>query len=135
VLPGGVDLVDHGGRQGLGPLDVLAHVVVVEVGDVLDQIDHAEERRLRADRQLDHRRLGLQAVDDHVERPLERGAGPVHLVDEAEAGDRVLVGLPPDRLGLRLDAGDRVEDDHAAVKDTERPLDLDREVDVPRGYR
>jgi hypothetical protein len=42
----------------------------------------------------------------------------------------VLVCLPPHRLGLRLDTGDRVEQRDRAVEDAQRSLDLDREVDV-----
>ena len=60
----------------------------------------------------------------------EVGADAVHLVDEAHARDVVLVGLAPHRLGLRLDAGDRVEHRDRAVEDAQRPLDLDGEVDV-----
>jgi hypothetical protein len=88
------------------------------------------EVRFRADRQLDRHRLRFQAVDDHCDRALERGAGAVHLVDEADPGHPVLVGLPPNRLRLRLDPGDGVEDDDAAVEHAQRALDLDREVDV-----
>ena len=47
-------------------------------------------------------------------------------------GTLVLVGLAPDRLGLRLDAGDRVEDRDRAVEHAQRALDLDGEVDVAR---
>jgi hypothetical protein len=36
----------------------------------------------------------------------------------------------PHRLGLRLDTGDRVEHRDRAVEHAQRPLDLDREVDV-----
>ena len=72
----------------------------------------------------------LEAVDDHVDRALEVGAGAVHLVHEADPRDVVAVGLAPDGLGLRLDAGDRVEHGDGAVEDPERTLDLDREVDV-----
>ena len=61
---------------------------------------------------------------------LEVGADAVHLVDEAEARHVVLVGLAPHRLGLRLDAGDRVEHRDRAVEDAQAALDLDREVDV-----
>jgi hypothetical protein len=39
--------------------------------------------------------------------------------------------MPPDRLGLRLHAGDAVEDDHCAVEDAQAPLDFHREVHVP----
>ena len=60
----------------------------------------------------------------------EVGAEAVHLVDEAHAGDVVLVGLAPDRLGLGLDAGDAVEHGDGAVEHAQRALDLDGEVDV-----
>ena len=67
------------------------------------------------------------------DRALEVGADAVHLVDERDPRDAVLVGLAPDRLGLRLDAGDRVEHGHGAVEDAQGALDLDREVDVAGG--
>ena len=73
---------------------------------------------------------GVEAVADHLDAALEVGADAVHLVDEAEARHVVLVGLAPDGLGLRLDAGDRVEHRDRAVEDAQRPLDLDGEVDV-----
>jgi hypothetical protein len=49
---------------------------------------------------------------------LEVGADAVHLVDEADARHAVLVGLAPHGLGLRLDAGDRVE--HATAPSSTR---------------
>ena len=63
---------------------------------------------------------------------VEVGADAVHLVDVGDARDVVLVGLAPDGLGLRLDAGDGVEQRDGAVEHAQRALDLDREVDVAR---
>ncbi len=60
----------------------------------------------------------------------EVGADAVHLVDEGDARDVILVGLPPNGLGLRLHAGDRVEQGYGAVEHTQRTLDLDGEVNV-----
>ena len=57
-------------------------------------------------------------------------ADAVHLVDERDPRHGVLVGLAPDGLGLRLDAGDGVEQRDRAVEDAQRALDLDGEVDV-----
>ena len=57
------------------------------------------------------------------------------LLTNAMPGDAVAVGLAPDRLGLRLDAGDRVEHRDGAVEDAERALHLGREVDVARACR
>ena len=68
-------------------------------------------------------------MSTHVE---EVGAHAVHLVDEDDARDFVLVGLAPDGLGLRLHRGDRVEQRDQAVEHAQRALDLDREVHVAR---
>ena len=65
-------------------------------------------------------------------RPLEVRADAVHLVDEADARHAVLVGLAPDGLRLRLDAGDRVEHGDRAVEHAQRALDFGGEVDVAR---
>ena len=96
----------------------------------LDQVDHALEVVLAADRQLDRQRFGAEPVDHRLNRVEEVGAGAVHLVDVGDARHAVLVGLAPDRLRLGLDPGDGVEDRDRAVKDAQAALDLDREVDV-----
>ena len=75
----------------------------------------------------------MQAVLHGVDGVEEVGANAVILVDERDAGDAVRGGLTPDGLGLRLDAGDGVEDRHGTVEDAKAPLDLGREVDVARG--
>ena len=77
--------------------------------------------------------VGVEPVAHHLDAAEEVGAGAVELVDEAHARDVVLVGLAPDGLGLRLDAGDPVVDGDGAVEDAQRALDLDGEVDVAGG--
>jgi hypothetical protein len=77
--------------------------------------------------------MGAEPGAHRLHRPREVGAGAIHLVDVGDAGDAVLVGLAPDRLGLRLDAGHRVEDRDCSVQHPQRALHLDREVDVARG--
>src|SRR5262245_30861851 len=62
---------------------------------------------------------------------IEVGPGTIHLVDEGDAGDIVFVGLAPDRLRLRLNAGHGVEHRDRAVEHTKAALDLDGEIDVP----
>ena len=101
----------------------------------LDEVDDAAELALRPDRQLDDGDGRVETLPDHVDAAEEVGADAVHLVDEADARHVVLVGLAPDGLGLRLDAGDRVEHRDRAVEDAQRPLHLDREVDVARACR
>ena len=75
----------------------------------LDEVDDAAEVLLLADRQLHRHRVGAEAVDHRLHGGEEVRAGAVHLVDEGDARDAVAVGLAPDGLGLRLDAGDGVE--------------------------
>ncbi len=96
----------------------------------LEQVDDAGVVALGADRELHDGGGGLEAILDAVERLEEVRAEAVHLVDEADARDAVLVGLAPHGLGLRLDAGDAVEHGDRAVEHAERTLDFDGEVDV-----
>ena len=66
------------------------------------------------------------------DRAEEVGTGAVHLVDERDAGNAVLVGLAPDRLGLGLHAGNRAEHGDRAVEHAQRALHLGGEVNVSR---
>ena len=77
--------------------------------------------------------VGAEPVLHGVHREVEVGADLVHLVDEADARDVVLVGLPPDLLGLRLDAFLAVEHGNGPIEHAQAALHLDGEVDVPRG--
>ena len=88
---------------------------------------------LGSPRELEDERVGTQTVDDHAHGALEIGARAIHLVHEADARHAVVVGLTPHRLGLRFDAGDRVEDGNRAVEHAQGPLHLDGEVDVAGG--
>ena len=85
---------------------------------------------LGADRNLHDDRRGAEALQDRVEAEVEVRAELVHLVDEADARDVVLVGLAPDGLGLGLDAFLAVEDGDGAVEHAQGAFDLDGEVDV-----
>jgi hypothetical protein len=68
------------------------------------------------DRPLHHQRGDPEPVPQRRDRPAQVGAGTVHLVDERDPRYAVPVGLPPDRLALRLDTGYRVEDGDRAVR-------------------
>ena len=117
-------------RGDLDDLLLLAEVVLVDDRVVFDEVDDAAEVALGADRQLDRHGMRAEAVDHRLHAALEVRADAVHLVDVGDARDVVLVGLAPDGLGLRLDAGDGVEQRDRAVEHAQRALDLDGEVDV-----
>src|SRR6185437_4378880 len=107
----------------------------IAVGDGLHghQVHDAAEAVFVADGDLDGDGGGVEAGADGAEGVGEVGAGAVHLVDEADAGDAVLVGLAPDGLGLGLDAVDAIEEGDGAVEDAEGALDLGGEVHVAGG--
>jgi hypothetical protein len=85
---------------------------------------------LDADRPLHHQRARREPLTDLLDHALEVGADAVHLVDERDARDVVAIGLPPDRLGLRLDPAHRTEHRDRTVEHAQRALHLDREVHV-----
>src|SRR5690606_475987 len=136
--------LDHELARGLGLVDQAGGDVLVFEGVALgrhvpddrlhlDQVDHAFEVVLGADRHLHRHRVGAQARLQLADHLLEVGTRAVHLVDEGQARHVVLVGLAPHRFGLRLDATDRTQHEHRAVEHAQGALHLDGEVDVARG--
>ena len=110
-------LVHHVGRN------LLDRVVVTDRGLAppgqsphFDQVHHADEIDLGADRQLEHGRYGVQPVLDRADAEVETGTRPVELVHEADPGHPIPVGLAPDGLALRLHTGDAVEDGDGSVE-------------------
>ncbi|EAQ30599.1 hypothetical protein NAP1_07465 [Erythrobacter sp. NAP1] len=114
---------------------VFSAEVFVLPGDstLVDEVDEAFEARFDADRQVQDSRGRTEAVDDRLHAVLEVGAGAVELVDEAHPRNLVLVGLTPDSLGLRLNAGNAVEACNRAVEHAQRTLDFNGEVNVAGG--
>ncbi len=67
-----------------------------------------------------------------IERIFKVRADAVHFIDEGDAWDFVFCGLPPDCLGLRLDAGHTAEHGDCAVEHAHGTLDLSSKIHVPR---
>ena len=74
--------------------------------------------------------LAFELVAHVIDRVVEVGADAIHLIDKRDARDIVFGRLPPDRLGLRLHAGDAVEHGDGAVEHAKGALDLGREIHV-----
>jgi len=127
-----------GGRAVIGR-DFFVMVVGAQALAVPDdglhphEIDDSLEGGLRADGQLNWDRLDAQSVADGLDALLEVRADLVHLVDEHDPRNVVTIGLAPDRFGLGLDPLVAVEHGDAAVQNPQRPLHLDREIDVAGG--
>src|SRR5699024_3278068 len=126
LLQVGRDLLD--GRLGACSNDAWPHQSLH-----LQQADNTLEVVLSADRQLHDQRLRTETVNDGLHGVVKVRTQLVHLVDEADARDVVLIRLAPDLLRLRLNAFLRAEDSDSAVQDTQGTLDLTGEVDVARG--
>ena len=118
----------------LGDFDFVEHGAVVlffpSVRLIPQQVDHANELVFGTDGQLDGDGSGVKSLLDLVHYLKEIGACAVHLVDVADAGDVVLVGLMPHGFRLRLDTADGAEDGDGAIEDAQRTLHFDGEVDV-----
>ena len=121
LLGGNVgDLKAHPGLVG----------VVPDNGLGVHQVDEAPELILLADGEDDRVGVGAQLLAHLQDGVFKVGAGPVHFVDEGDAGHAVLGGLAPDRFGLGLDAGDGAEDSHRPVQHAHGPLHLGGEIHV-----
>ena len=99
----------------------------------LDQIDDALEVRLGADGNLQRHGPRAQPLADGLENMLEIRAVLVHLVDEANPRNLVLVALPPHGLGLRLHAADGIKQRHRAVEHAQAALHFGGKVHVAGG--
>ena len=117
-------LAGRGSGLGVRVRDVddlllLAELVLVDDGLHPDQVDDPGEIGLRSNRQLHRHRVRAEALDHGLERAIEVRADSVHLVDVGDSRDPVLVGLAPDGLRLRLDAGHGVKQGDRAVEHTQ----------------
>ncbi len=96
----------------------------------IDQVDDALEIRALPYRNLERNAGRAELVVHVLEGGEIVGTDAVHLVDEADARNTVLVGLAPDGLGLGLDPADRAEHGHGAVEHAQGTLHLGGEVDM-----
>ena len=122
--------------QVLGDLllaDILAQLIVEDIGLHADQVDHAAEIGLRTNGELNGDGVTLQPFMHHVENIVEIRAHDVHLIDIHHARDMILVGLTPDGLRLGLHAALCAQHRHSTVEHAQGTLDLNREVNVARG--
>ena len=116
--------------QVIGHGDVIALVVIVDIGFHLEQIDDPLEFVLFADGQLDDDGILAKSRLDLLYGSVEVRAQNVHLVDERHTGHIVSVSLPPYVFGLGLNAAFCAENADCAVQHTKGTLHLHGEVNV-----
>src|SRR5579862_579155 len=80
-----------------------------------EEVDDADEIVFATEGKLEGNGVGAEALANSADDVVEVRAHAVHLVNETNARDTILVGLPPDGFGLRLDAGDGVKNADCAV--------------------
>ena len=107
--------------------------IVVQNGPIIYKVYQPGKLVFGADRQNHRQRVGSETLLDLSTNVQEVGARTVHLVDIAQTGYAVLVGLTPYGLRLGLDAAHGAERSHRSVQHAQRALHLGREVDVARG--
>ncbi len=77
---------------------------------------------------LDRKRIGTKLGADGFHNLFEIRTQSIHLVDKSQLRNRICLALPPDRLGLRLNATHTTEHAHRTVKHAQGPLDLNGEI-------
>src|SRR5580765_3705428 len=106
--------------------------VIPNKGLHCDQIDDALEMLFEADRYLHRDSVCTEAIEDRLKAAVERSSCAIQLIDKAYTRHAVFVGLTPNGLGLRLDAGDAVKNTNGTIQNSKGPLDFHREVNVSR---
>ena len=99
----------------------------------LYQVNNTFEGVLETDRKLDNKWLSAQTLDDGVYGEVEVSTQLVHLVNEADTRNVVLVSLTPYGLRLRLNTFFTIEHSNSTVENAERTLHLHGEVNVTGG--
>ena len=121
---------------GIGPA-LTAPLPSGQVGQRLhrQQVDDALEAPFGADRQGDRDDGTAERLSQRFEGPLEAGALAVEAIDGHEARQAGVGRCLPHGLGLDLDAGHAVDDDHHRLDDAQRVAGVAEEVAHARAYR
>ena len=103
------------------------------VGPAVNEVHHSLQRLLgvtTADGVGDHDGPRPQSSLNRSRAGKHVRAGTIALVHKADGGHRLPLHLPPDGLGLGLNAGSRVNHEHGPVEHPHRALNLNGEVHV-----
>ena len=110
--------------------NILALIIIIDVGFHLKQVNDSLELIFLADGQLQTDGVLAKSCLDLLHRAVEIRTHNIHLVDECHTGYVVGVSLTPYILGLRLNAALCAEHAYSAVQHAERTLNLYGKVNV-----
>ena len=96
-----------------------------------DEIDDTFEVGFLTDRNLNRHGVRRETVTHLGDCGFKIRARAIHLVDKGNARNLVLIGLPPNCFGLRLNPADRTEDSAGAVEHAQAALNFDGKVHMP----
>lgn len=108
-------------------------IVGKDPGLALQEVDDPSKPVFLPQGELSDRRARPQALFYHGHGAPEIGAAAIHLVNKANAGDVVAIGLTPNCLRLGLHPSHRIEDDHPPIEHPQAAFHLHGEINVPRG--
>src|SRR5450432_1197272 len=74
--------------------------------------------------------MSAEAGTNGADNVIEISTHAIHFIDETDARNAILVGLPPDGFGLRLHAGNGIEHADRAIKHAQRAFHFHGEIDV-----
>src|ERR1044071_4208930 len=87
-----------------------------------NQVNNALEHILSADGQLNGNRIAVQSFFDLCNNSKEISTGAIHLVNEADARNFILIHLAPHGFRLRLDTTYGAEKRNGPIEHTKRTL-------------
>ena len=106
--------------------------IIVKNCFLVDDIDDSFELIFFADGNGDREGVSAELLAHFAERIFEIRAYPIHLIDERDARNLVLGRLTPDRLRLRLHAGNATKNSNRPVEHPHGAFYFSSEIDVPR---
>ena len=104
----------------------------VEIIALADEIEDARELSFSSIGHLKGYRVGIESLTNAIQGAIEISSESIHLVDEGNSWNFVMVSLTPNCFRLGLNASNSAKDSNSAIQYTERTLYFDGEIDVAR---
>ena len=97
-----------------------------------NKVNNPLEILFLTNRYLNRKRISLQTVLNHLYATEEIGPDSVHFINKCKTRNTVFISLTPDCFRLWLNPAYRTKYRYRAIKNPERTLDFNSEVNMPR---